>query len=356
MRVPWNRGGIRTYIIIIGLVALQTTPEWILAGLPFLLVGIILHLWAKGCLHQEQEVTSSGPYRFVRHPFYTANAILDMGIAIMSGWWVLPAVLPIWWLAVYVPVMRREEQIMTSLFGEKYVQFSQGLPRLVPYRKPRPRGKSGFSWSNRNLRETEIPRTFTFLCYPVLFFMAYRARMIVSGAAEAVSWLDVLAVAGCAALFLTGRALRGHFEHRQRLLPSWMAAEPFRLAVVLAVIVVDLSGNRFEVGLDWATWAPGLAILVPALLIRFMLRGQLLLADGLLAIGLAVLAGLPWLAALILPLFVSMALDQRLAVSHETTEAEKPSRSFRLGPAGVFASLLLLGVATSVLEEFGYSL
>jgi len=111
VRVPFNRGGIRNYLIVIGLFAGYTSPFWIITGLPLLLAGTAIHLWAKGCLHQDREVTQSGPYRYVRHPFYFDNALIDMGLAVMSGWWLLQITLPLWWTAIYLPVMRSEEAL-----------------------------------------------------------------------------------------------------------------------------------------------------------------------------------------------------------------------------------------------------
>src|SRR5438045_4031068 len=91
LRVPWDRSGVRTYLMGIGLIAGYTTPKWVALAAPLFVAGIALQFWAKGCLHQEKEVTTSGPYRFVRHPFYFANAVLDLSIVVMSG---------CWWLAV----------------------------------------------------------------------------------------------------------------------------------------------------------------------------------------------------------------------------------------------------------------
>ncbi len=90
MKSPTNRGGLRFYLVIFALLtvfatpAIHTTPATVLHGVPLILLGVALHLWAKGCLHQDREVTTTGPYRFVRHPFYTANALIDSGIAVMS--------------------------------------------------------------------------------------------------------------------------------------------------------------------------------------------------------------------------------------------------------------------------------
>jgi len=212
MRLPSNRGGLRTYLILLGLLAGHATPLWVACGTPFVLAGIALHLWAKGCLYQELEVTTAGPYRFVRHPFYLANLFLDLGIGIMSGWWLLQLVLPFWWLAVYIPTMRREESKMTALFGDRYTAYRNRLPPLIPCRRPLPEPAAGFSWRNRNLARTEIPRAFNFLCYPLLFLISYRLHSVGAAVFASPTFLDVLLVAACGGVYATGRAWRWHFR------------------------------------------------------------------------------------------------------------------------------------------------
>jgi protein-S-isoprenylcysteine O-methyltransferase Ste14 len=175
MRVPWDRGGIRWYLIVLGLVAGRPSPLTILAGVPLLGLGIGMHLWAKGCLHQEREVTTSGPYRYVRHPFYLGNLLLDAGTVLMSGSVLLMGVFPFWWAAVYIPVMRREEATMAGLFGDQYQVYARQVPRLFPIARPIPAG-SGFSWRNPNILAVEVPRVLRFLSYPFFFALAYEWR------------------------------------------------------------------------------------------------------------------------------------------------------------------------------------
>ena len=174
MRTPWGRSGLRSYLILIAVLANGITIQSILLGIPVAAVGIALHVWAKGCLRQNQEVTRSGPYRFVRHPFYVANAFLDAGIAVMSGWWVLQVVLPFWWLSVYVPAMRREERAMLEKFGPEYEAYRREVPACVPHQWPAPAPATGFSWRNPNLLLTELPRVLRYLCYPLVFFLAHQ--------------------------------------------------------------------------------------------------------------------------------------------------------------------------------------
>jgi protein-S-isoprenylcysteine O-methyltransferase Ste14 len=175
MRVPWDRGGLRWYLIVLGLVAGRPGAATILAGVPLLLLGIAMHLWAKGCLHQEREVTTSGPYRYVRHPFYLGNLLLDAGTVLMSGSALLMSIFPFWWAAVYIPVMQREEATMAGLFGEQYRAYAQRVPLLFPIARPIPAG-SGFSWRNPNILAVEVPRVLRFVSYPFYFALAYEWR------------------------------------------------------------------------------------------------------------------------------------------------------------------------------------
>jgi len=158
MRLPWRRGRIRTYLLFVCLVFGHATPKSIAFGSLFLVLGMALQVWAKGCLHQELEVTSSGPYRLVRHPYYLANAIFDLGIAIVSGWWPVLLVLPLWWFGVYLPEIRREEARMEAIFGDDYLEYRRRVPMVVPHRRPFPKPQGEFSWYNPNLLKTEAAR------------------------------------------------------------------------------------------------------------------------------------------------------------------------------------------------------
>jgi protein-S-isoprenylcysteine O-methyltransferase Ste14 len=122
-------------------------------------------------------VAKIGPYRFVRHPFYLANALVDAGIAVMSGWWVLDALLPVWWLAVYLPVIRKEENYLIGAFGADYEQYRRQVPCLIPWRRPLPRAAGGFRWDNPNITEDgAVRRSLKLLAYPLLFFACMHLR------------------------------------------------------------------------------------------------------------------------------------------------------------------------------------
>lgn len=351
MRLPHNRGGLRTYLIVLGLVAGQATPATILGGTPFLLLGIALHLWAKGCLHQEREVTNGGPYRFVRHPFYVANAFLDFGIALMSGWWVLQIVLPFWWLAIYVPTMRREEAAMIALFGDDYRAYRRRVPLLIPYRRPLPNPTSRFSWANGNLWRTEFPRAFRFLSYPLLFVLSYRLAAQGPALLLRPTLSDVLTVAACVATLGVGLVLRRHFKHRRPVLPPRLVGSLPLLLLLLAILLVGTSVRWFELESGWINWPQGLGLLALSALSLRWRPAEPAIAQGLLAVGLAVLFELQWLALLLVPLCLAIVVDRRL--SPPPTEGDG-SRSFFAAAASsraAYGFVLAAGVLLSIMKE-----
>ena len=177
MKSPFNRGGLRYWLVLVGLIAGATTHASILWGVPLNLLGVAIHFWAKGCLRQNRVVSMIGPYRYVRHPFYVGNAFIDASVAVMSGWWPLQVGLPVWWLIVYVATIRREERHMISLFGPTYEDYRKRVPMFIPYRRPLPATAEGFSWDSENITVgREIPRALRLLGYPLLFYVVGEIR------------------------------------------------------------------------------------------------------------------------------------------------------------------------------------
>ena len=219
MRLPWNRGGIRSYLMLLGLVAGTSTHVSVAAGSAVLAVGVLLHFWSKGCLKRNLEVTTSGAYRFVRHPFYLANALIDAGIVDMSGCWLLAAAAPLLWLWAYVPTIRREEAYLTQRFGQAYATYRRQVPVLLPWRRPLPHDGNGSAWQFQNiLNENEIPRALRLLACPLPFCMlseihahgwAMLDRRSSVSLALAGAWLAMYAAAWAAGSWTRSRAIQG---------------------------------------------------------------------------------------------------------------------------------------------------
>ena len=48
-------------------------------------VGSVLRVWAAGHVEKSREVTSSGPYRFTRHPLYLGSSVIGAGVAVAAN-------------------------------------------------------------------------------------------------------------------------------------------------------------------------------------------------------------------------------------------------------------------------------
>jgi len=153
---------------------------WPRIEVPLALVaaGGLLHLLAKGYLVRRTRVTREGPYRWVRHPFYLANLLLETGLLLYAGaWFVAPVYLLLAHLA-YGAAIAEEEADLAAVHGEAWREYAARVPRLLPWRGPCPRGEGpGFSLMNL-FYEREIPRLLRLLSLPLglAWWHAFRSQ------------------------------------------------------------------------------------------------------------------------------------------------------------------------------------
>lgn len=81
----------------------------------------------------DQRVISSGPYRLVRHPSYTAGILMFTGVGLSLGSWVSLALLTISTIATYSYRVRVEERAMLDTIGEPYELYMKQRKRFIPY-------------------------------------------------------------------------------------------------------------------------------------------------------------------------------------------------------------------------------
>jgi hypothetical protein len=148
-----DRGNLRTLLILAGCAVGDPSRASLSLAAGLLLPGAALHLWSKGCLHQNRQLATGGPYRFTRNPFYLANLLVDLGLcAVIGRWWLAPPYLCIW-AAVYGRTVRREEQRLETLFPDDWRRYRDRVPRWLPRLRPAPPTGPAFRWSNPNLRQ-----------------------------------------------------------------------------------------------------------------------------------------------------------------------------------------------------------
>jgi len=117
---------------------------WIVAVADLLiLVGFFLRLWAIRHLgefftvdigvQKEHRVVQDGPYRFVRHPSYSAGMIAMIGVACLTFNWLGFIVIVGGCLAAYLIRISVEENVLMNNLGDDYRQYAARTKRLIPW-------------------------------------------------------------------------------------------------------------------------------------------------------------------------------------------------------------------------------
>jgi protein-S-isoprenylcysteine O-methyltransferase Ste14 len=113
-----------------------------IVGLVIVLLGIALRQWSVLTLGRfftvqvqvtsDQTVVDTGPYRWVRHPSYTAIIISFVGIGVALENWLSLLVLIVVPTVGLVVRIRVEEEALLAALGEPYREFSATRARLIP--------------------------------------------------------------------------------------------------------------------------------------------------------------------------------------------------------------------------------
>ena len=117
----------------------MTQVNFELFGMFILVVGYAIFLWsvlARGRyatswqMPPDHILVDWGPYRYVRHPSYLGYFLMFSGFFLLSQSMLALASL----IAIpgYALITRREEEMLVSRFGERYVQYQKSVGRFLP--------------------------------------------------------------------------------------------------------------------------------------------------------------------------------------------------------------------------------
>jgi protein-S-isoprenylcysteine O-methyltransferase Ste14 len=80
---------------------------------------------------REHTLTTTGPYRWVRHPLYAAGLLLHLALALLLSSW-LVALAGLATLGFILPRIRREEAHLAARFGGAYEEYRRRSGSLFP--------------------------------------------------------------------------------------------------------------------------------------------------------------------------------------------------------------------------------
>ena len=106
------------------LLARPTYHSWHV-GVVVAIIGEGIRVWAAGHLEKSREVTTSGPYRWMRHPLYVGSSVLALGIVIAARSYVLAALAVLYLGTTITAAIRSEEAFLRRTFGEAYDRYAR---------------------------------------------------------------------------------------------------------------------------------------------------------------------------------------------------------------------------------------
>jgi protein-S-isoprenylcysteine O-methyltransferase Ste14 len=126
-------------ILLLVIIAQPNVGSLTVGGI-FVLAGELIRVWATGHLKRNQEVTTSGPYAYLRDPLYLGRLFLLIGFCVMAQGYALYLFLPVGLCVfAYSYMPRKYKKEMARLerhFGDEYVQYSSYCRSLLPKLKP----------------------------------------------------------------------------------------------------------------------------------------------------------------------------------------------------------------------------
>lgn len=84
----------------------------------------------------DQELVTAGPYSHVRHPLYLAFLLMLASTGLLSSNWFIGVVGVLLIASITVVRIPAEEALLSQRFGERYREYRQRTPALLPVARP----------------------------------------------------------------------------------------------------------------------------------------------------------------------------------------------------------------------------
>jgi protein-S-isoprenylcysteine O-methyltransferase Ste14 len=166
-----HRGWLPVPFLLVPLLAhgIMEPTNWVL-GFAFIILGEAIRLAgvaAAGTVTRRrsrtvQRLVTYGIFAWMRNPLYVGNFLIWIGFTLISGvLWFLPLALVLFAIE-YTLIVRYEEGVLESIFGDEYLRYKHTTPRWIP-RPPASDEEGEHHWGEAWRSEVS-----TFLQYAVI--------------------------------------------------------------------------------------------------------------------------------------------------------------------------------------------
>ena len=121
-------------MVIMLILATPTVLSLIMGGM-IVFAGQALRVWASGHLVRNEEVTTSGPYAYLRDPLYLGRLLLLVGFCVAAwgyNWIILILGLGVFFFNYMPRKYRKEMARLEKIFGEDYRDYASSVRGLLP--------------------------------------------------------------------------------------------------------------------------------------------------------------------------------------------------------------------------------
>ena len=122
--------------------------RWFVPGAAVTILGEWLRLWAAGHLRKNKQLTTTGPYSYVKNPLYIGTLLITLGYSAMAmNVWIMVAGF-VWFFIYYAPYKKKQEnEKLIGSFGDAWKVYDDAVPDYLPRFTPYPdRGTTPWSW------------------------------------------------------------------------------------------------------------------------------------------------------------------------------------------------------------------
>jgi protein-S-isoprenylcysteine O-methyltransferase Ste14 len=121
-----------TALGVIFLLFMHPSIRSLMIGGFFTLAGALVRIWAAGHIEKRVRLARSGPYEYTRNPLYMGSFLMAFGVILAGqGYWLLPF-FALFFIGVYLPVMRAEEQDLENAYGADFLEYARSTPLFFP--------------------------------------------------------------------------------------------------------------------------------------------------------------------------------------------------------------------------------
>lgn len=116
----------------------------IFLGFPVIFLGIFLFFWSHMHLRENwspviekkftksKKLVNTGPYKYLRHPIYSASLITLLGFAILTANWLFTGIPLLILIIFFTYKIPKEEKSLISNFGQNYRKYMKQTGGLFP--------------------------------------------------------------------------------------------------------------------------------------------------------------------------------------------------------------------------------